>query len=122
MFTVNNMAFISCVFVSWTTVNTTTRLTPEDLGDLKPLIQPVAAHWVAIADQLGMGSHVPTIQGTHGNTTPPACLRDLLNRWLNKGRPTLEVLCQALRKDTEITGGDGVAKELEKGFQSRRGF
>ena len=94
----------------------------DDLAELKRSLNRVAAHWVAIADQLGMGSYVPIIQGTPGNTNPPACLRDLLNRWLNQGHPTLEVLCQALRKDTEITGGDGVAAELEKGFQSRRGF
>ena len=99
-----------------------TVLKPDDMKILKPLIQPVAAYWVEIADQLGMGSYVATIRGTPSNTNPPAYLRDLLNRWLNRGHPTLEVLCQALRGDTEIIGGDGVAAELEKGFQSRRGF
>ena len=95
-----------------------TVLKPDDLPELKRLLNPVAAHWVAIADQLGMRSHVPNIQGTHGNTNPPACLRDLLNRWLNQGHPTLKVLCQALQADPEIIGGNGVAAELEERFQS----
>jgi len=99
-----------------------TVLKPDDMKILKPLIQPVAAYWVAIADQLGMGSHVPTIQGTPGNISPPACLRDLLNRWLNQGQPTLEALCQALRDDPEIIGGAGVAAKLKEEFQRRRGF
>jgi len=95
----------------------------DDLAELKRSLNRVAAHWVAIADQLGMGSHVATIQGTPGNTNPPACLRDLLNRWLNQGGyQTLEALCQALRDDPEIIGGAGVAAKLEEKFQSRRGF
>jgi len=74
-----------------------TVLKPDDLPELKRLLNRVAAHWVAIADQLGMRSHVANIQGTPGNTNPPACLRDLLNRWLNQeGYQTLEALCQAL--------------------------
>jgi len=52
-----------------------TVLEPDDMKILKPVIQPVAAHWVAIADQLGMGLHVANIQHTHGNTNPPECLR-----------------------------------------------
>ena len=100
-----------------------TVLKPGDMKILKPLIQPVAAYWVAIADQLGMGLHVATIRGTPSNTSPPACLRDLLNRWLNQGGyQTLEALCQALRDDPEIIGGAGVAAKLEEKFQSRRGF
>ena len=99
-----------------------TVLKPDDIKILKPVIQPVAAYWVAIADQLGMGSHVANIQHTHGNTNPPECLRDLLNRWLNQGQPTLKALCQALRGDTEIIGGGGVATTLEEMFQSRRGL
>ena len=95
-----------------------TVLKPDDLPELKRLLNPVAAHWVAIADQLGMRSHVANIQGTPGNTTPPEYLRDLLNRWLNQGHPTLEVLCQALQADPEIIGGNGVAAELEERFQS----
>jgi len=99
-----------------------TVLKPDDIRILKPLLQHVAAYWVEIADQLGMRSHVPTIRGTPSNTNPPACLRDLLNRWLNQGQPTLEALCQALRDDTEIIEGAGVAAKLEEKFQSRRGF
>ena len=109
------------MFVSLTIVNTT-QLTPEDLGVLRVLIQPVAAYWVAIADQLGMGSHVATIQGTPGNTSPPVCLRDLLNRWLNQGQPTLEALCQALRGDYDIIGGAELANRLEERFQDQRGM
>jgi len=100
-----------------------TVLEPDDIRILKPLLQNVAAYWVEIADQLGMRSHVPTIRGTPSNTNPPACLRDLLNRWLNQGGyQTLEALCQALRDDPEIVGGAGVAAKLEEKFQSRRGF
>ena len=67
-------------------------------------------------------SHVANIQRTHGNTNPPECLRDLLNRWLNQGQPTLKALCQALRGDTEIIGGGQVATMLEEMFQSQRGL
>ena len=91
----------AAVLVSCTTVNkaptpATIPLKPDNLGVLKALIQPVAAHWVTIADQLRMSSHVPTIKRTADNTNPPECLRDLLHRWLNQGDPTLETLCQAL--------------------------
>ena len=102
----------------------TTKLTPEDLGALKILLRTVAAYWVAIGDQIRMGSHESIIRHTDSNKTPAACLRDLLNRWLNQGhvQPTLEALCQALRDDPEIIGGAGVATKLEEHFQSRRGF
>ena len=97
-----------------------TLLTCDDLGDLKQLIQPVAAHWVPLADQLRMTSLVATIQSTPHNNTSPAFLRDLLYRWLMKGHRTLEELCQALRKDVEI-GGAGVADKLEEEFRGQRG-
>ena len=93
-----------------------------DLGALKRLLNPVAAFWVAIADQLGMGSHVHAIRGTSSNTNPPECLRDLLIRWIDQGHSTLEVLCQSLRDDPEIIGGAEVANKLEKEFQNRRGY
>ena len=99
-----------------------TKLKPEDLGDLKILLHSVAAYWVAIGDQIGMGLHESIIRQTYSNTTPAACLRDLLNRWLNQGLPTLEALCQALRVDPNIIGGAGVATNLEEHFKSRRGF
>ena len=124
---VGNMAFNFpvCLF-SWTTVNRTTTLAtllkPDDMKILKPLIQPIAAYWVEFADQLGMESYVSTIQATPANTNPPACLRDLLNRWLHHGHPYLEALCQALRGDPEIIGGVGVATNLEEQFQDQRGF
>ena len=92
------------------------------MGVLKRLIQPVAGHWIALADQLGMTSLVPTIQSTPQNVGPAAFLRDLLNRWLNKGRPTLETLCKALREDDEIIGGAGVANKLEETFRDKRGL
>ena len=94
-----------------------TQLKLDDLGVLKQLIQPVAAHWVALADQLGMTSLVETIRSTPDNTVPPAFLRDLLYRWLTVGHPTLEELCQALREDDEIIGGAGVAKKLRCHYQ-----
>lgn len=87
------------------------------MGVLKRLIQPVAAHWIALADQLQMTSLVPTIQSTPANTSPPALLRDLLYRWLTKGHPTLDELCKALREDDEIIGGAGVAKTLRCHYQ-----
>ena len=111
--------FVSCTTVSKAPTPSTIRLKPDDLGVLKPLIQPVAAHWVTIADQLRMSSHVPTIKSTAGNTNPPECLRDLLHRWLNQGDPTLETLCQGLRSDTEIIGGAQVANILEEEFQNQ---
>ena len=82
----------------------------------------MSAYWVPIADQLGMTSQVAVIQSTPANTGPPAFLRDLLFRWLNREHPspTLEALCQALRGDDEITGGANVAKNLEKAFQGLR--
>ena len=98
-----------------------TQLTLDDLGVLKQLIQPVAAYWIALADQLRMASHVPTIRSTLDNTRPPDFLRDLLCRWLTKGHPTLEELCQALREDDEIIGGANVAYNLEERFQGQRG-
>lgn len=96
-----------------------TQLTLDDLGVLKRLIQPAAAYWIALADQLGMTSLVATIRSTPDKTGPPAFLRDLLYRWLKKGHPTLEELCKALRQDNEIIGGDGVADKLERGFKAR---
>jgi len=69
-----------------------------------------------------MTSLVPTIQGTPQNVGPAAFLRDLLNRWLNKGQPTLETLCKALRRDDEIIGGAGVANTLEETFRNKRGL
>ena len=90
------------------------------MGVLKRLIQPVAAHWVALADQLGMTSLVATIRGTPDNTVPAAFLRDLLNRWLTRGHPTLEELRQALREDDEIIRGAEVADKLEERFQGQR--
>ena len=98
---------------------TETQLKLDDLGTLKQLLQPVSAHWVPIADQLGMSSQVAVIQSTPANTAPPAFLRDLLFRWLRRDQPspTLKALCQALRGDDEIIGGADVAKDLEETFQ-----
>jgi len=96
-----------------------TELKCDDLGKLKLLLQPVAAHWVAIADQLGMTSCVPTIRSTTGITDSPGFLRELLYRWLSRrSRTTVETLCQALREDAEIIGGASVADQLEEKFCS----
>ena len=100
----------------------TNQLKPNDLGVLKRLLNPISAFWVSIADQIGMGSHVPTIRSTPSNTNPPEFLRDLLFRWIDHGHSTLEVLCQGLRNDPEIIGGVEVANNLEKEFINRRGF
>ena len=71
-----------------------------------------------------MTSQVAIIQGTLTNTGPSAFLRDLLYRWLSTGHPspTLEFLCQALRGDSEIIGGDNVAGKLEEEFQDQKGL
>jgi len=81
------------------------------------LTQPVAPYWVELADQLRMTSDVSNIRGTLSNNTLSLFLRDLLYRWLNKGCPTLEKLCQALRSDDAIIGGAQVATELEEEFK-----
>ena len=100
-----------------------TTLSLDDLVGLKQLLQPVSVYWVAIADQLGMTSVVNSIRATPGNSNPPAMLRDLLYRWLTREHPTptLEALCQALREDVEIMGGDVMASKLEK-FLGQRGL
>ena len=100
----------------------TNQLKPNDLGVLKRLLHPISAFWVAIADQVGMGSHVPAIRGTPSNTNPPEFLRDLLFRWIGLGHSTLELLCQGLRDDPEIIGGVEVANNLEREFKNRRRF
>lgn len=101
-----------------------TRLKPDNLGDLKKLLLPVANYWVEIADQLGMTSQVHNIRASPDNVTPAKFLRDLLDRWLSREHPlpTLDSLCQALREDTSIIGGNGVAKSLEAKFQGQRGM
>ena len=99
----------------------TTHLTPKHMGHLRKLLWPVAADWVAIADQLGMESYVATIRATPSNTKPSEFLRDLLDRWLNQGHPTLESLCEALQEDIDIVRGPGVATELEKEFSRQKG-
>ena len=101
-----------------------TQLKPADLKDLKVALQGVAGYWVAIADQLGMGSQVVNIQKSPHNVTSADFLRDLLNRWINREDPlpTLEALCQALCDDPEIIGGAGVARELKKVFQRQGGW
>ena len=93
-----------------------TPLGPKDLKVLKPLLNPVAAHWVEIADQLDV-TQVDIIKQTPGYT-PQSGLRDLLHRWLRSERPqpTLEALCQALRADDAIIGGGAVANRLEEKF------
>jgi len=101
------------------TMSTIATFKHNDLGALNRLLHPVAGSWVAIADQLGMGSHVPAIQSTPGNTNPPKCLRDMLLRWIDQGHSTLEVLCQGLRDDPEIIGGAKVANKLEKEFKNQ---
>ena len=88
------------------------------------LLQDVAGYWIAIADQLGMGSQVNNIRRSPDNVVPSDFLRDLLNRWLNQENPlpTVEALCRALCDDAEIIGGAGVARRLEEMFQRRRGL
>jgi len=109
-----------CVVISLTE----TQLKVDNLGRLKQLLHPVSPYWVPIADQLEMTSQVAIIQNTPANTGPPAFLRDLLYRWLSREHPspTLEFLCQALRGDSEIIGGDNVARILEEEFRLKKGL
>ena len=106
------------------TVFTAIVLRVDDLGVLKRLLLPVAAYWVPIADQLGMASQVIYVRCNPDNNSPPAFVRDLLFRWLQRGypTPTLEELCRALRCDDEIIGGHQVANKLEETFQGREGL
>ena len=100
------------------------QLKPDDLGVLKVRLLPVAAYWVEIADQLGMTSQVSIIRTSPDNIKPSQFLRDLLNRWLSREHPspTLDSLCQGLRDDTSIIGGDLAAKNLEETFRDPRGM
>ena len=120
--------FKHCVFVYFSTASKTStsetktnQLKLNDMGVLKRLLHPVSPSWVAIADQLGMGSHVPAIRATPSNTNPSEFLRDLLSRWIDQGRSTLEILCRGLRDDPEIIGGAEVANKLEKEFSNQGG-
>ena len=87
------------------------------------MLNCIAAYWVAIADQLDMTREVDIIKQTPGYTVESG-LRDLLNRWLHRDcpPPTLEDLCQALRADSEITGGNRVANILEDKFLGQSGL
>jgi len=97
------------------------QLKHDDLGVLKVCLLPVAGYWIAIADQLRMSSQVNNIKTSPDNKTPADFLRDLLNRWLFREdpSPTLESLCNGLREDTSIIGGNEVAKCLEKRFRTQ---
>lgn len=99
------------------------QLKHDDLGVLKVCLLPVAGYWIAIADQLGMTSQVHNIKTSSDNKEPADYLRDLLNHWLCREdpSPTLDSLCNGLREDTSIIGGNGVAKCLEEKFQTQRG-
>ena len=99
-------------------------LTPDDLGRLKVLLQPVAGQWEELADQLQMTAVVEIIHNTPKNCSPAKCLRDLLNRWLSKKErsSTVGKLCRALIADEEIVGGSDVANKLEEEFIGRRGM
>lgn len=88
------------------------------------MLNDVAAYWVAIAGQLEMTSgEVDIIKQTPGYTVESG-LRDLLNRWLHRDcpPPTLEDLCQALRGDSAIIGGNRVATTLEEKFIGQSGL
>lgn len=120
MFTADTLLIEVCFDILFTE----TKLKVDDLGNLKRFLQPVTPYWVLIADQLGMTSQVANIQGTVTNKGPSDYMRDLLLRWLSREHPcpTLEFFCQALRYDSEIIGGENVARKLEEEFQSHRGL
>ena len=120
----NKMTLVHCAYRLASLLFPATLLKPDDLKDLKVLLQDVAGYWVAIADQLGMRSQVNNIRRSPDNIVPSDFLRDLLNRWINQenSSPTLEALCRALCDDPEIIGGAGVARKLKEKFQRQRGL
>jgi len=103
---------------------TETKLKVDDLRSLERFLQPVSPYWVSIADLLGMTTEVDIIRGTPTNLRPSDFMRDVLRRWLSREHPspTLETLCQALRGYSEMIGGENVASQLEKEFQSHTGL
>ena len=102
-----------------------TVLSPGDLGELQVCLHPISADWVDLARQLKMGKDVPGIQKIPGLNDNRGYLGELLNRWLNGDRPTLEMLYQALGKLKEITTEKAAVKDAVtklKEFQRNRGM
>ena len=96
-----------------------------DLGNLQVCLQPIAADWIDLARQLGMGGDVQDIRTLPGLINNQGYLGELLNRWLNGDRPTLEMLHQALDNLREITAQKAAVNKaitkLEE-FQRNRGM
>ena len=113
------MLLVCSLFVLATVLN------PDDSGDLEVCLQSVAADWVKLARQLRMGQDLPNIQRIPGLIDNQGYLGELLDRWLNGNRPTLEMLYQALGKLKEITAQKAAVKDavtkLEE-FQRNRGM
>ena len=102
-----------------------TVLNPDDLGNLQVCLQPIAADWIDLARQLKMAQKVPDIRKKPGLIDNQGYLGELLDRWLNGDRPTLEMLHQALDNLREIieqkaTVNKAITK-LEE-FQHNRGM
>ena len=102
-----------------------TVLNPDDSGDLEVCLQSVAADWDKLARQLRMAQDVPDIRKKPGLIDNQGYLGELLDRWLNGDRPTLEMLHQALDNLREITAQKAAVNKaitkLEE-FQRNRGM
>ena len=102
-----------------------TVLNPDDSGALELCLRSIAADWDKLARQLKMGDDVPDILRISRLIDNQGYLGELLNRWLNGDRPTLEMLYQALGNLREITTQKAaVNKAITKleGFQRKRGM
>ena len=88
-------------------------------------LRSIAADWDKLARQLRMGQDVPDIRKKPGLIDSQGYLGELLDRWLNRDQPTLEILYQALGKLKEITAQKAAVKDtvtkLDE-FQRKRGM
>ena len=100
-------------------------LNPHDSGELEVCLEPIAADWEKLARQLKMTDDVPKILRISRLIDNQDYLGELLNRWLNGDRPTLEMLYQALGNLRKITAQKAAVNKaitkLEE-FQHKRGM
>ena len=102
-----------------------TVLNPGDSGDLEVCLRSIAADWDKLARQLRMAQDVPDIRKKPGLIDNQGYLGELLDRWLNGDRPTLEILYQALGNLKETTAQKAAVKDAVtklKEFQRKRGM
>ena len=116
---VEHVLLVCSLFVVATVLN------PNDSGALEVCLRSIAADWDKLARQLKMGSDVQDIRRTPGLFDNQGYLGELLNRWLNGDRPTVEILDQALGEVKKITTQKAAVNQavtdLEE-FQRQRGM